>query len=705
MKFLIRAMFLFAILFSFALPAGTAKADASDTVNQRITVIAIDDFHAVSNESVSNAVYSAHAIVSNFKSNDTLYLSFMSDPKTIFGPYRGPGHDFNQLKSVLENGLTGDKSASQLDLAEVVTNTYNLLATEGAPIGSGVHLLAGSDVSITSEDSAKFLDPLSDIFNTNNWEITGIQLPSASDSMKYLLKNISERSGNNVFDISTIDGLKKFTDHIMTEDNLGALQAAGSDELKFDETLTTRISVAPGTEKITMAFFKDSTEGSLKLKTPSGEEISINDAKFYDNLESPNLTLWNLTNPVPGNWTVDISGISGQFSSWHVASNKYSLNLNIGETVPTDQSTSIIAYVADGETMITPETGAIIEATVTGPSGTSVIYQLNDNGIEGDVTSGDGYFSTTIPALTNSGEYMASLELKWPDSAYSLKQTALFEAQPFPKLEVTFNNLDRLRPSERSNIATIYTNIEGQPYAVDPSSIEVSLLDNQIEGSFELIPRESTADGRGWMFDVMFTPESDGISSISFSMALLYGGIDHTDRIDAATLIVEKIQMVTLKTNSEKPVPSTTITPPVPSTEITIPPQTIAIGVIGIPVAIVALVIAGIIYIKAQPTPYGTMKNELGEIIVDFKSLKRSFIAKILFPSKVRGKETKVPELRDITFKFGREGVEIQSLNVSPTVRLNNEPIVGDAKLDDESWIGSQGKLFSFLSSGKLLRA
>ncbi|MCL0105630.1 hypothetical protein M1N90_02590 [Dehalococcoidia bacterium] len=705
MKFLIRATFLFAILFSFALTAGTARADASDTVNQRITVIAIDDFHAVSNESVSNAIYSVHAVVSNFKSNDTLYLSFMSDPKTIFGPYRGPGHDFNQLKSVLENGLSDDISASQLDLAEVVTNTYNLLATEGAPAGSGVHLLGGSDISITSEDSAKFLDPLSDIFNTNNWEITGIQLPSATDSMKSLLKNISERSGNNVFDLSSIGGLKEFADHIMTEDNLGSLQAAGSDELKSDDTLTTRISVAPGTEKITMAFFKDSTEGSLKLKTPNGEEISINDAEFYDNLESPNLTFWNLTNPIPGNWTVDISGISGQFSSWHVASNKYSLNLNIGETVPTDQPASIIAYVADGETMIIPEDGAIIEATVTGPSGTSVIYQLNDTGIEGDVTSGDGYFSTTIPALTNSGEYMASLELKWTDSAYSLKQTALFEAQPFPKLEVTFNNLDRLRPSERSNIATIYTNIEGQPYAVDPSSIEISILDNQIEGNFELIPRESTADGRGWMFDVMFTPESDGISSISFSMALLYGGISHTDRIDAATLIVEKIQMVTLKTNSEKPVPSTTITPPVPSTEITIPPQTIAIGVIGIPVAIVALVIAGIIYIKAQPTPYGTMKNELGEIIVDFKSLKRSFIAKILFPSKVRGKETKVTELRGITFKFGREGVEIQSLNVSPTVRLNNEPIVGDAKLDDESWIGSQGKLFSFLSSGKLLRA
>ena len=704
MKFLIRAMFLFAIFFAIALPTSTAEADASDTVNQRITVISIDDFHGTSKASVSNAIYSAHGIISNFKPNDTLYMSFMSDPKTIFGPYRGPGHDFNQLESVLEQGLSEVTITSKLDITDVVTNVYNLLATEGAPTGSGVHLLGGSDVSMTSEDSAKFLDPLSDLFKANSWQISGIELPEASDSMKSLLKNISEKSGNDAFNLSTIDGLKGFADHIMAEDNLGSLQSASSAELKSDETLTASISVAPGTEKITMAFFKDSIEGSLKLKTPGGGEISVNDAESHDSLETPNVTFWNLTNPVPGNWTVDVSGISGQFSSWHVASNKYRLNLNIGETVPTDQSTSIIAYVADGEAMIIPEYGSIIEATVTGPAGTSVIYQLNDKGMEGDVTSGDGYFSTTIPALTNSGEYVASLELKWTDSAYSLKETALFEAQPFPKLEVTFNNLDRLRPDERSNIATIYTNIEGQPYAVDPSSIQINLLNSEIKGDFELLARESTADGRGWMFDVMFTPKSDGISSISFSMDLIYGGISHTDRIDAATLIVEKIQMVTLKTNVEKPAPTTTITPPTLPAEVTIPPQTIAIGVIGIPIAIVALAIAAILYIKSQPTPYGTIKNELGETIVDFESLKRSLIAKILFPSKVRGKETKVPELRGITFKFGREGVEMQSLNVSPTVRLNNQPIVGDARLHDESWIGSQGKLFSFLSSRNLVQ-
>jgi len=705
MKLFIRAIFLSAVIMAFTIPISTIKADTSSSVNQRITIVAIDDFHAASNESITNAIYSLNGVIANFKNNDTLYISFMSDPKTMLGPYRGPNHDINRFKSILEKELSGSMPSSKLDVSQVLTEAYNLLATVGAPTGSGIKLIAGSDISMTAKDSAKFLDPLSDVFNANSWEITGILLPSASESMGTLLKNMSEKSGNKFFNISSIDGLKSFTDHLMTTDNLGSLQMASADNLVSEETLTENISVAPGTKKMTMIFFKEALGGSLKLKTPSGNEISVNDAESYSSIKTPNVVLWNLSNPVPGNWTVDISGVSGQFSSWHVASNKYSLNLNVGKTIPIGQSASIIAYVADGATMIIPENGASIQATVTDPSGTSVIYQLNDDGKEGDVTPGDGYFSTTIPTLTTNGEYTAYLELKWIDSAYSLKQTAAFQAQPFPKMDVTFNNLDQLQPGERSNVASIFTNIEGQPYAVDPDAITISLLDNQIIGDFELIPRSSTADGRGWMFDVIFTPESDGISSISISMDLMYGGISHSDRINAATLIVDKIQIVIPQTAPQKPSPVNTTIPSPPAPEITIPPQTIAIGVIGIPIAIIALVIAAILYIKSQPTPYGTIKNEFGETMVDFESMQRSLISKILFPSKVRGKETNVPELKGITFHFAREGVKIQSLNVSPTVRLNNEPIIGDAKLNDQSWIGSQGKLFSFLSAGKLVQA
>ena len=34
---------------------------------------------------------------------------------------------------------------------------------------------------------------------------------------------------------------------------------------------------------------------------------------------------------------------------------------------------------------------------------------------------------------------------------------------------------------------------------------------------------------------------------------------------------------------------------------------------------------------------------------------------------------------------------------VAPTVRLNNHPIIGAVELQNQSWIGSHGKLFGFM--------
>ena len=79
-------MFLFAIFFAVALPTSTVKADASDTINQRITVISVDDFHGTSKDSVSNAIYSAHGIISiSFSANTTSKEcgSENTDPKLI----------------------------------------------------------------------------------------------------------------------------------------------------------------------------------------------------------------------------------------------------------------------------------------------------------------------------------------------------------------------------------------------------------------------------------------------------------------------------------------------------------------------------------------------------------------------------------------------------------------------------------------------
>ena len=64
----------------------------------------------------------------------------------------------------------------------------------------------------------------------------------------------------------------------------------------------------------------------------------------------------------------------------------------------------------------------------------------------------------------------------------------------------------------------------------------------------------------------------------------------------------------------------------------------------------------------------------------------------------VKGKETAVSELDGITFKFRKDKVDIETFRVSPTVRIDDKPVVGEITLRNSSWIGSHGRLFNFFT-------
>ena len=125
------------------------------------------------------------------------------------------------------------------------------------------------------------------------------------------------------------------------------------------------------------------------------------------------------------------------------------------------------------------------------------------------------------------------------------------------------------------------------------------------------------------------------------------------------------------------------------------------IELIGIPIAILALLMAAGLYHKSLTRPFGKINNEYGEPILDFATLNRSKLRRVMLPSSVSGRETGIKELYGITFKFKGDEVEIRSFGVSPTVRVDNRPIVGELTLPDKSWIGIQGRLFNFLRSNE----
>ena len=98
-------------------------------------------------------------------------------------------------------------------------------------------------------------------------------------------------------------------------------------------------------------FFRESNAGSFRLKNPDGLEASTGDRSSSSVLETPNAVIWIINDPTPGNWNVDVTGISGLVSSWYLASYKYGLNFQMPEVVPTDEAATISAFITEAQSI------------------------------------------------------------------------------------------------------------------------------------------------------------------------------------------------------------------------------------------------------------------------------------------------------------------------------------------------------------------
>ncbi len=88
-------------------------------------------------------------------------------------------------------------------------------------------------------------------------------------------------------------------------------------------------------------------------------------------------------------------------------------------------------------------------------------------------------------------------------------------------------------------------------------------------------------------------------------------------------------------------------------------------------------------------------------LLVDFTDLDRSVGAAFFSKNAVRGGELGVNELDGVSFRFTKDRVELLSGRTEPTVRVDNQPLIEGEQttIYDHSWIGTQGKLFSFFLS------
>ena len=694
-----------AILATIMIFLSVAGQDAlsSSQGTGRLSVILADRHSVGESNGDVDLVRSFTGLVSVLQSGQPFIYKVMDQPQETLGPAIAGEPAFEEFVAQLEANLTSAESDSGADWVNAISETYNFLNREGAPSGSTLYVIAGGTPRLDPVETARHLAPMVTLFRERGWSIVGLSLPGVSQGVLGLVERISADSGGETFELSVPDGLKGLADRILREDTKGALARLNEGEVTPSSVLTSTLSVAPGTHQVTMLFLKEGLYGSLRLTNPQGLEASAGDRTASSVVETPHVVIWRLIDPVPGQWEVTVRGTEGIVSAWHYAVNRYGLGLVSLGPVPLDQPSTIVGYILDGQDQVALD-GVSLIARITAPDGASQVHELNDEGVSGDALGNDGYYSRTIPPLLATGDYSVELELSWPGVDHRISSEASFNAQVFPALEVTRARTQDLRPGERAKVATIFVHVQGQPYAIATDELVPVLTSNAEQaGALIIRPQRLLEEGRAWLYEVFFTPQEEGLDTLTFRLNLDYLGRQYTYTADSMVLSSLAPFSMVLPTPPGPVVPLAPATPSLAAPP-ALPPSPLETsglpwGLLAIPMVAVAALVVAIAYWLSRSRPYGYLYDDRDELTVDFANLRRHPIMGLLFRNRVYGRELPVPGLRGVIFKFSQKHIGLRGRLTTPTVRVNNQPLVGEATVRDRSWIGVHGRLYSFLIS------
>lgn len=663
--------------------------------SDQLTVLIIDRQSIQKDQVNVDLINSFGELFFKLKNSESFMFIPMDDPSIVIGPTAtnsNTNDSHNDLGKVLREPPTGNS-----DLVATLAEVYNLLSHLGANAESVIYIVTGSESNTNAPIVASKLQPVLNLYSKAGWAVYTIALPTTNQNLKNILQNISNVTIGESYTLTIPDGMKHFADRTLRLEGKGALTELGNGALDPDTVLAMNLNIAPGTEETNIMFFKDNEVTALRLKNPDGFEASAGDRTSSTITELPNLIMWQLVEPIAGQWQVEIRGIRGEISVWIYSKNKYTLGLVDVGTIPLDQPTTITGYINDGPERSFVE-GARLSAKITSPEGLSIIHELNDAGIDGDAISRDGYYAATIPPLTDAGEHLVKLELTWPGFEHSINIDSAFDAQYFPALHMTPENTELLLPGIRVKIATIFANVGGQPYSVLAEDITLDLVTNADElGIIELIPQSVITKGRAFMYDVYYTPSAEASATIIMRLNVDYARHSYTYTTDS--LVISSHQPkptplpmpVSIVPTVAPVLPQTPSSTEVSNTNNQFTPVIVTAVILGILVSIM------VIYWSTRPKPYGHIYDDQGALLVDFSKIRRSPIVNLLSRSIIRGDQLNIRGLNGVTFNFKSSGIIMSSTQVAPaTVRVNNRPLIGERLIGDNAWIGTSGRLYNF---------
>ena len=680
--------------------------------NEPLYIVLVDRHATSMSEENRNLAVSFVGLLSALREDQSIGF-LTADSEGAIGPaVSGSAEHKSAYKEIIAR-IEDSASVRTTDLSESLSYAHELMKFEGAGEGSTVYVMSGGELEGESPAEAYPLGETINAFNREGWQVVSIALPGSSTYAKDFTRTVSGGTGGDIFPLSTPEELKVIADSILSVDAKGSLFEIGQDELAPNDVFTASLEIAPSTTESSLVFFKQGSAGSLSLQNPSGVEASEGDRALSNVVETAHVVIWTLIDPVPGEWTVDVRGGDGFISAWHYPKNKLDLSLVSYDTIPFDQSTEFVAYVADGHERVHVPDGEM-RATIIDSEGKTFTYELNDNGELGDAVPGDAYYSTTVPPLGSEGEYTIDLELHWPQHEHRISTQKSVMAQAFPVLDVNIEHAEALVPGDRVIIGSAEVKVNGQPYAIPTSVLSADISSESGESVIELIPQELLNTGHAWAFDIVFTPGSKEFHTVLFQLNMQYAARDYNFTTDSAVLssfaaravpqpqqrVITQVEyvdrIVEVPVEVEVPVP-VEVEPPAPEEATDFPVMIAIIATAGVVSIIILTAIIYAAYGLTRSKPYGYLYNDEGELLVDFSTIERSFMTLVTRKNLVLGEELGIPELTGLSFYYNDGEVDIRSTQTEPSIRINNRPLIDGQETRSlrQSWIGTQGKLFS----------
>lgn len=349
----------------------------------------------------------------------------------------------------------------------------------------------------------------------------------------------------------------------------------------------------------------------------------------------------------------------------------YGDNLTVVEMI----SSKIIpgSTVVPFEVKIDPEENSMIkfmkvELEMRWNSGVIQTYEMADEGQNGDKIAADGIFTTLISVDSSLGENKAIVNIGWENSSISYPVEFIVTTQQFPALFlisdidfVGYENLENL-------VGFIRTEINGTPFEVLKENININLVDNNgtlVEAV--ITAKNKIYQGQDYEFFITSSRHLNEGFNINANLEMEFFGKLYKSPVQQVTVYKETSNIRNLMI------------------------------ILGVVLAFIIIsILAVVIRIwKNQSEPYGFLLNSDRDFVVDFSTIKRNLIMKIIYKNKLQSSELKKYDLEGFNLQFFEDHI-VMSLadKAQSTIRLNGKPISGSAIIQSESSVGFRGKLF-----------